>query len=202
VPPDLSRTEEATHEENLLIEAVSLLVQRQRETESWVAEQVWQAEERATATERRYADLETRLTGIEDQLERLTREIEPGRSAEVDERVARLREQVEGMKTAADGRSMRAASTQVVPLVEEAPVHREPEATRAHTEAPVRDAQPRYEERPSVRPTGGAAVAAARPQGVGFLELLGSTPDDRWGFVLIVAGGIAVLYAVLTQLFR
>ena len=56
---------------NLLIEAVSLLVQRQRETEGWVAEQIWQAEERAAATERRYAELEARLLGIEEHVSRL-----------------------------------------------------------------------------------------------------------------------------------
>ncbi|TMF06483.1 MAG: hypothetical protein E6I52_00235 [Chloroflexi bacterium] len=75
-------------------------MQRQRETEGWVNEQVWQAEERVAATERRYAELEARLAGIEDQLMRLAQEAgEPGRGdAGVDERLALLREQVEGLK--------------------------------------------------------------------------------------------------------
>jgi hypothetical protein len=34
----------------------------------------------------------------------------------------------------------------------------------------------------------------------GVLDLLGATPGDRIGVVLIGAGAIAVLYAVLTQL--
>src|SRR5438270_10800705 len=102
VPPDLSKNEvkEVKEEGNLLIEAVSLLVQRQRETEGWVAEQIWQAEERASAAERRYAELETRLTGIEEHLARLVQDVEPARGdAVVDERLSRLREQVEGLKT-------------------------------------------------------------------------------------------------------
>jgi hypothetical protein len=220
VPSELSRTDEATHEENLLIEAVSLLVQRQRETESWVAEQVWQAEERATEAERRYADLETRLMGIEEQLDRLLREVEPGRSAAVDERLARLREQVEGLKSASDGRSVRAGSSSALtvddePLRDPEPVvAREPDRradTRAAGGPPEREAErhyeprdpdPRREERRPAGPPRRAAVAAAHPQSVGFLELLGASPQDRWGFVLIVAGAVAVVYAVLSQLFR
>src|SRR5205807_6153313 len=97
VASELSRTE-VKEEGNLLIEAVALLVQRQRETESWVAEQIWQAEERAAATDRRYAELEARLEGIEEHLARLVHEIEPARGDPAgDERLARLREQVEGL---------------------------------------------------------------------------------------------------------
>ena len=235
MPPELSRTDEATHEvgENLLIEAVSLLVQRQRETESWVAEQVWQAEERATEVEHRYAELEARLAGIEEQLDRLLSEVEPGRSAAVDERLARLREQVEGLKSAADGRSAR-TSGNVVLAAEDKP---EPVAARAAERRPEsreadgapepryadgaperqverrgearpeprydpREVEPRREERRPAGPPRRSAVAAASPQSVGFLELLGATPQDRWGFVLILAGAVAVVYAVLSQLFR
>jgi hypothetical protein len=50
----------------------------------------------------------------------------------------------------------------------------------------------RYVERP--------AAPAASAQGVGFMEMLGATPQDRWGVVLIGAGAVAVLYALLTQL--
>src|SRR5438270_10958452 len=102
VPPDLSKNEvkEVKEEGNLLIEAVSLLVQRQRETEGWVAEQIWQAEERATATERRYAELEARLVGIEEHLARLVQDVEPTAGGGLDdERLARLREEVEGLKS-------------------------------------------------------------------------------------------------------
>jgi hypothetical protein len=35
---------------------------------------------------------------------------------------------------------------------------------------------------------------------VTFWDLLGPSPQDRFGLVLIGAGAIAVLYAILTQL--
>ena len=93
MPPDLSPTE-VRQEGNLLIEAVSLLVQRQRETESWVAEQVWQAEERSAAADQRYAELESRLAEIEEHLARLVHELEPPTGdAVVDDRLARLRDE-------------------------------------------------------------------------------------------------------------
>jgi hypothetical protein len=213
VPSELSSKEPA-HEENLLIEAVSLLVQRQRETESWVAEQVWQTEERATATERRYADLETRLAGIEEQLGQLLREVGSGRSEVVDEGLARLREQVQDLKSAADGHPTRSVTTQVLPRAEEAPPPREPElrpaqavavpdpdAPRpARNAAEVRDSEPRRPIGPPARSTRAAVATSSSSQQVGFLELLGSTTEDRWGFALIVSGAVAVLYALLTQL--
>src|SRR5260370_35413953 len=81
VPPDLSKNEvkEGKEEGNLLIEAVSLLVQRQRETEGWVAEQICQADERAAAPHRRNADLELRLAGIERHRPRLGQAGQPAR---------------------------------------------------------------------------------------------------------------------------
>src|ERR1051325_10074141 len=98
VPSELSRRDEPTdikHEGNLLIEAVSLLVQRQRETEAWIAEQIWQAVERAATVERHYADLGARLAGIEAHLDRLAHGLELSRGNPATEaRLARLREQV------------------------------------------------------------------------------------------------------------
>jgi hypothetical protein len=197
VPPKLTGSQptevktEVKEEGNLLIEAVSLLVQRQRETEGWVAEQIWQAEERAAATERRYAELEARLVGIEEHLARLVQDVEPtAGDALDDERLARLREQVEGLKSVGgDGFTNRAAP--VVPpsaAPSPAPAY-DPDVTRPMPTAP----EPRSVE-PPPKP------AAVSPQGVGFLELLGATPQDRWGVVLIGGGAIAVLYALLTQL--
>jgi hypothetical protein len=182
--------------ENLLIEAVSLLMQRQRETESWVAEQVWQSEERAAVAERRYAELEARLVGIEDQLDRLMREVEPGRSDAVDERLAGLREQLEGLKSGSDGRPVRAVPAPSPPTLEVTPLPpREPEPPTYHA-APSREPEPPVYKAAPPR----AAVAAGDGQSAGFWDLLGSTPQDRFGIALIGLGAIAVLYAVLTQL--
>ncbi len=170
VVSDLNRRE-VMEKGNLLIEAVSLLVQRQRETESWIAEQIWQAEERATATERVAADFEARLTAIEAHLARLVHDVEPLRDdAGVDARLERLREQVAGLKSGADARTSRPA-----PVVAGAP---------ASISSPMA--------RPQTAPTSGP--------GVSFWQLLGPSPDGRFGVVLIGAGALAVLYAILTQL--
>src|SRR5712691_7470225 len=137
---DVKKTEvkktEVKEEGNLLIEAVSLLVQRQRETEGWVAEQIWQAEERAAATERRYAELEARLVGIEEHLARLVHDVDvvPGGALD-DERLARLREQVEGLKSVgADGYTNRAAPV-TPPAPAAAPTY-DPDVTRPIPTAP------------------------------------------------------------------
>jgi hypothetical protein len=275
VPPDLSTSEvklpELKEEGNLLIEAVSLLVQRQRETEGWVTEQIWQAEERAAAAERRYAELEGRLSGIEEHLSRLVNELEPQRGdAHVDERLSRLREQVEDLKTVGtDGRPSSAPRLSSMgdaahPDLDSRDVHAvhsageaqaaaggatatagganavadeargglaggasaaaaaepaprrmvEPPAQAAHVAAeppraaPPRTAGPPAEVRTVTAPRIATPPPAAPPQAapttpsatVGFLELLGSSPADRWGVVLIGAGAVAVLYALLTSL--
>src|SRR6266849_2605466 len=157
VPPKMTRSEpaEVKAEGNLLIEAVSLLVQRQRETEGWVAEQIWQADERAAAAERRYADLEVRLAGIEEHLSRLVQEVEPAHGdALVDERLSRLREQVEGLKTADVVNRAAVASPEP---------HAIPEPRLAHDPRPApeprRAPEPQYTE-----PTPAAPVASARPR--------------------------------------
>jgi hypothetical protein len=178
VSPDLPRNE-LTDENNLLIEAVSLLVQRQRETESWVAEQVFHTDERAAATEQRYAELEARLLGIEERLARLTHEAEPGPAEGVDEkRLARLREQLEGLKSGEDGRPARSPS--------------------ALPAAPVTHAAPA-----KARPVGAPTPpqhTVHQPRSVGFLDLLGATPQDRFGLLIMGVGAVAVVYAALSLL--
>jgi hypothetical protein len=182
VASDLSRAD-LREDESLLIEAVELLVQRQRETESWVTEQARQAEERAVVSERRYTDLEARLVGVESQLERLMHDVGPGRSdTVVDERLALLREQVEGLKSR-------------LPAHNTAPA-REPEPPRPVAQSPR--TYSRAERHPN-RPARAAAIVGGI-QSASFWEVLGSTPEDRFGIALIGLGAIAVLYAILTQL--
>jgi hypothetical protein len=223
---------EVKEEGNLLVEAVSLLVQRQRETESWVKEQVWQAEERAAATERRYAELEARLKDIEDQLTRLAQEVgEPGRGdAGADERLARLREQLEGLKAGADGRPVRSAPGSPIaagppPADDEAAAHEaeSPRGVASETRpSPGREARresrgspgggeprgdsilpipPEWRSR-SARPAAyPPARGGARPrQSSTFMDLLGSTAQDRVGVVFIGVGLVAVIYAALNVL--
>jgi hypothetical protein len=178
VSPDLPRSE-LGEDNNLLIEAVSLLVQRQRETESWVADQVRQAEERAAATERRYAELEARLASIEERLARLAHEAEPTRAEAIDtERFARLRAQLEGLKSGADGRPARSPSA-----LPAAPL---PNATPARAR-PVRAPEP-------------PSDATHQHQSPGLWDLLGTSPQDRFGLVIMGVGAVAVLYSALTLL--
>jgi hypothetical protein len=209
VSPDLPQKEvkEVKDEGNLVIEAVSLLVQRQREMESWVAEQIWQAEERGAAAERRYAEVEERLAGIEDHLARLVHEVEPSRTdAGLAERLSRLREQVEGLKASGDGGPLphephlsAAPGSAVAPRDEAAePVAFAPPAGPAAGVAPAGRAVPRYETRVTARPPAAAAVPGG--QRLGFWDLLGTSRDDRLGVVLIGAGAVALLYAILTLL--
>jgi hypothetical protein len=101
----------ATEEDNLLVEAVSLLLRRQHETEALVSEQISRSEERSKATEQQYADLESRLASIEDRLSQLLCEPRPNKSdVAVDERLVRLREQLEELKAETNGRPLGAAS--------------------------------------------------------------------------------------------
>ncbi len=230
--PDLSKNptqSDARDEENLLIEAIGLLVQRQRETESLVADQVWQAENRAAATERHYTDLEARLTGIEDQLTRLIRELDPAQSdAAVDERMARLREQIEGLKTGPDGGPPRPSVRLGLPAFGATPESASPHepATGRGWPAPANPQDPatgRAAREPATapepaaarswrapaRPPGAAADArprmsayatTAEPREASLWDLLGATAQERFGVVLIVVGALAVIYAILSQL--
>jgi hypothetical protein len=188
---DLNRGE-GREEGNLLIEAVSLLVQRQRETESWIAEQITQAEDRAAASERRYAELEVRLAGIEEHLARLLPDVEPLRDdAAVDERLERLREQVEGLRSSGEARTLRPSP--VPAAVAEPALDRESRPTPEPRTLSMRPA-------PEARPRPPTTVGVASGQSVSFWSVLGQTPQDRFGLVLIGAGLVAVVYAVLTQL--
>jgi hypothetical protein len=198
--------EEGQEEDNLLIEAVSLLVQRQREAETWLAEQIDQAHERSVAAERHYADLETRLAGLEDQLDRLVHELEPGRGdAVAGQRLARLREQVEDLKSDTDGRPLRSVPPAPAPppraLEAEASspqVARSVGVTRTSEEESSRPRSQVLE--PVVRSSQAAQPQTFASASASLLELLGATPQDRFGVVLIFLGIVAVLYAVLTQL--
>jgi hypothetical protein len=215
------RSDDVEQEDNLLIEAMSLLVQRHRETETWLAEQIAQAEHRAAATERRYADLETRLTGIEGQLTRLAHELEPGRgNPAVDERLARLREQVEDLKSDGDGGPGHpvpppganppaapapvAASAVAAPAPAKPPVPASAVAGPGAAEPQVRQPTGATANSRSVAAapatSGSSAVAIVSGQAASVWEMMGPRPQDRFGLVLIGVGLLAVFYAILTQL--
>jgi hypothetical protein len=225
VSADLSRTKPG-EEDNLLVEAVSLLVQRQQDTEKWVTEQVCQVDERTAATERRYAELEARLAAIEEQLARLAHELEPTRGeGATDDRLARLREQLESLKAAGDGRPEVAAQPVPRPpseppratAVREPDASQPPEARSAAQRQPRRpglppgDGAPEHQSRIPIPPEWRQRVAspavkeptragAAAPRRASLLDLLGSNPQDRFGLVFMGVGAVAVLYAALSLL--
>jgi hypothetical protein len=222
VPPEVNRLEDVSappQEGNVLIEAVSLLVQRQRETETWVNERLWQAEQRAVETDRRYATLESRLASIEAHLSRLVTDIEP---AADDERVARLRDQLAGLRArSVDDTVATRPISELFHLPETAPARPSPapyviENRATPAPPPVVEARPArtvaaptVESHPAPAPaaptvvthtTTTTTVPVATTTNVGFMDLLGPTPGDRAGVILIALGGVAVLYALLTQL--
>jgi len=64
-------------EAELLIEAISLLAQRQQETEMWAAERIRFAEDRATSAEHRLTSIETQLSALEGAVAKLSDQEEP-----------------------------------------------------------------------------------------------------------------------------
>jgi hypothetical protein len=173
-------------EENLLIEAVSLLLQRQRETESVLAE----SRQQLDGIDRRHAEFEARLASIEDRLARLARELGSSRTdAAAGERLARLREHLAELKSDGDPRPRRPLRPPEVTSLDAA--RRQPEAQRAAsgTGASLPSSAP-----DAVVPTPEAT------RGPTLWNIVGATPRDRFGLLLIGVGVIAVLYAVLSML--
>jgi hypothetical protein len=198
---------DASEEGNLLIEAISLLIERQRETESWVAEQLSQAEERTEATDRRQAELDSRLTALQDQLSRLMRELGASRAeAAVDQRLARLREQLEDLRSQTEPRPVRSTSPGGVTSLDVALARRQSDAQRPSPPPPEVAAPARVEPEARSGPDGASqpprAVTIKAPASKGdrsLWALMGPTPQHRFGLVLIGVGVLALLYAILSQ---
>jgi hypothetical protein len=219
VPSDLNPTGVKEKEEgNLLIEAVALLVQRQRESESWIDEQIGLAEDRASVAERRYAELEARLERIEAQLERLTSSSEPASGSssgqasgdrQVEHSLARLREQLEELRASGDGHMVRLPagavqhpeSAQVVAVPSAAVLTAAGDAAEAAPIPEAAEAVPGREaaeaalarEGPDAQPVPVVRARASR------WEVFGANPQDRFGLALIGLGLVAVVYALLSQ---
>jgi hypothetical protein len=100
-------------ESRLLIEAVSLLVQRQREAEAWLAEQFRQTLLSDSALDRRMAELEERLGRIQARLGTLAAEVDPNLASVAD--IARLEQGLESLTNGAAGFPARPQTLTVVP---------------------------------------------------------------------------------------
>jgi hypothetical protein len=229
VTPDSTPHSEASdirQELDVLGDAVLLLMRRRRDSDTWIGDQLRQAEQRAADAERRYADLEWRLAAIETHLQRLAQEVQ----APADEsRIALLREEIRGL-----------GADQPVPTTTSAPA---PLPIADWTARPQRSQPVSYGEDVvrgdavsardvgAVEPRGAAspivapellrsepalvavrtepvpprpepaAVPAASPRAtnVSFWQVLGANRQDRTGVVLMGIGAVGVLYALLTQ---
>jgi hypothetical protein len=177
-----------TEEADLLIEAISLLGQRQQETEAWAAERVHQADERAQAVEQRQLELERRLESLEQRLAQLGEQIEPELPAGgPDERLARLRQHVEelrGVATAFEDNSVEPPALVAPVSVASVPPRVEP---------PAPPSPPRIE-----RPSAPARQPRAA-QGSDFWQRLEQFPP-RADTALLLLGLLVVLYAGLWQI--
>jgi hypothetical protein len=161
-------------ERALLLEALTLLVQRQAETETALTDQLARTNNRVTTVERRYIDLEARLGDIDERLRRLAIEVEPDPGLR--QRVVVLQAQVERLHS-------RGA---------EAPVAAPPPPP-----ASVQTAPPVRPPRAAPLPPRRAAMVAS---GDTLWDRLGANNQDRASVVLIGTGLLVVVFAALAQL--
>ena len=175
---------EVSEEENLLIEAVSLLVQRQRDTEA-----------RTAAAERHFAELESRLADIEARLS----EVAPSRvSGSVDKRLALLREQLEALRAESEGRGARPVGLTSLEGRRQpgSPSPHPSAAPPSDTMVPRASANEAAAATPPVRaPLEHRAAQAAAGGAVSAWDVFGATPRHRFALLLIVVGVLAVLYS-------
>jgi hypothetical protein len=183
-------------ERALLLEALTLLVQRQAEAETTLTGQVAQTNSRVAQVERRGLDLEARLTDIDARLQHLATQVEP--DPELARRVAMLQAQVERLHgAAADERAAPQATAPAPQPVAPAPqpLRQAPPPQPPPTRQPV-PVEPIRQPRTAPAPRRAALVGS----GDSLWELLGATNQDRASIVLIGAGLVAVVFAALAQL--
>jgi len=180
-------------EAELLIEAISLLAQRQQETEMWAAERIRAAEDRATSAEHRLTSIETQLSALESAVGALVDQTEPALIAGTpEERLSRLREQVEELRVIPSGEED--AESQTVPPPEPVAVAAPPAASAAPPVAQTVAAPP-----PAPRPQP-ATVPAPGPAGPSAWQRFEQMPRGQLEKALIVVGVLIVVYAGLWQI--
>jgi hypothetical protein len=180
-----------TAEADLLIEAIALLGQRQQETEAWAAERVQLADERVLAVEQRQLDLERKLDNLEKRLAQ-TNQFAPQLPAAPEERLERLRQHVEDLRTASVY-----DETNTDPLREphESPALEAPTSTER---GPALTAEPRLSPvRPAVARTPPASPPAAKRD---VRQRLESVTPRGMDMALLVLGVLVVLFAGLWQI--
>lgn len=163
-----------TEEADLLIEAISLLGQRQQELDAWAAERERLADERIIALEQRQAEFDRRLDALEVQVGLLRVGDADGAESSPETRLERLRQQVEELRGGA--------------YVDEAPGTQLPAPESAPTRVKAEDSAP--------------PVPSASPpqQRVDFWQRIERLPRNRLDATLLVVGAVVVLYAGLWQI--
>jgi hypothetical protein len=205
-------------ESSLLVEAVSLLVQRQREAEVWLAEQFRQTLLSDSALDRRMAELEERLGRIQARLGTLAAEVDPNLASAGD--IARLEQGLQSLTNGAAGFPARPQTLTVVPSQTPSPSMDLPPrltveaANGARPRGPVNgavrhaaesrssedaDAAPGHVA-PAYAAVGDAAAGGAGPRRASAWDVFGATPRERWGLALMGGGALALLYLVLRGL--
>jgi len=182
-------------ERALLLEALTLLVKRQAETETALTAQLARTNARVAAAERRGLELEARLADIDARLQRLASEVAPDPG--LPRRVAVLQSQVENLQAAAG--STQAALAVTEPRAPQAVISVAAVAAPAPQAVPsvaTPSAPPRQPQAAPLAPRRAALVGSPDT----LWDRLGSTNQDRASVVLIGAGVLAVVFAAIAQL--
>jgi hypothetical protein len=206
-------------ERTLLVEALTLLMERQQEAETELTERLARTNSRVVAVERRFGEIESRLAGIEERLLRLATEVEPDPG--VSRRVATLQAHVERLQSPGTSPSGAAAqqpqetrsrarpapspAEALIAAEEWASSRRRAEVRPEPEEAPEQVSyvgQPiaqREQRSPAHEPTTFRRVMAT-PSGATLWDRLGSSNQDRASVLLIAAGVLVVVFAALAQI--
>jgi hypothetical protein len=175
-------------ERALLLEALTLLVQRQADTESALTDKVARTNTRVANVERRGADLEARVADIDARLQQLATQVEPDPG--LASRVAVLQAQLQQLHVG------RIAEQPYQSSAPEPPTHQAPPTSQTEPAVP---ASPPVQavRKPQAPPPRRAAVVGSADS---LWDRLGTTNQDRASAVLIGTGVLVVVFAALAQL--
>jgi hypothetical protein len=175
-------------ESRLLVEAVSLLLEREREIEATLTDRFHHAERHAARVERGYAEVEARVHRIEKRLAELAPSIDP-RSGDL-----AVLAQIRGQLTALAPPAGPAAAPEPLQQLVSVPPSGPP---------PVSPTPPPPPSSPATHADTASASSAlttsSADSGKSPWSALGDTREARFGALLMAAGAIALLYIILTQ---
>jgi hypothetical protein len=106
----------ATDEQQLLIEAVTVLTQRQIETQASIGQHIGEMTQRIGAIERRFDEFEVRLVRIDEQVTRLAMDLEKPAHSGSEQRVTQLRAQIERLNRGAPADAPGKAPPPITPM--------------------------------------------------------------------------------------